>query len=406
MGSIYSVLITLVLIAFISWLNYRLICRLFPTYRTQVVKYTYLTFSCITIVVIGYGWSTRSVFAGVNQVSYHFLFYSTIVWLLGQMILLIFQPFIYVAHRLITENKLADSKKIKSMTLAMTRRDFLHNTLAITPLIAFGLSTRGIYEAQFEMMVEHHSLIIPTLPPDLNGFKIGQISDTHVGTYFDLEKLDKVIKLLVQEKPDLVVITGDFVDDLNLLKPAIDRINELQPLIPHGIYFCYGNHEYYRDIDLIRAEIAKSRLTVLDNTNALIVPGQQPFYLMGVDYPWANASQRGINISVSKRQEYFAEASQNIPSNAFKVLIAHHPDFLKDGFSAQIPLTLSGHTHGGQVVIMGKSIQSAYTYMRGLYQENGVYGYVSRGAGHWFPFRFGCPPEITIFTLLNKDLNS
>ena len=400
MGSIYSVLITGTLIAFISWLNYRLLSRLFHSYRTPLVRLAYLIFSVITIVVIGYGWSTRPQFVVPNQGAYLFLVYGVIVWLLGQIILLVFQPFIYVAHRLITENKVPDAQESKSTTLAMTRRDFLHNTLAVTPLVAFGLSTRGVYEAQFEMAVERHSLVLPTLPPNLKGFKIAQLSDTHVGTYFDLEKLETVIKLLIQEKPDLVVITGDFVDDLNLLKPAIEKLNELQSMIPFGIYFCCGNHEYFRNIELVRNELHKSRILVLDNQNTLIVPGQRPFYLMGVDYPWANVSQRGMNVNDSKRQQYFAAASQNIPPDAFKVLIAHHPDSLIDGFAAQIPLTLAGHTHGGQVVIMGKSLQSSYTYMRGLYQKNGVYGYVSSGAGHWFPFRLGCPPEISIFTLL------
>lgn len=400
MGYIYPALVVLILISFISWLNYRLLARLFHSYRTQVVRSTYFVFSIITIALIGYGWSTRPLFAVPDQDVYHFLVYGTLAWLLGQVILLIFQPFIYVAHRLITENKQVSTQEKSSMTLAMTRRDFLHNTLAITPLVAFGLSTRGIYEAQTEMIVDRRSLTFPTLPPNLNGLKIAQISDTHLGPYFDLRKLDTVIKLIIEEKPDLLVITGDFVDDLNLLKPALDRINELHPLIPHGIYFCYGNHEYFRNIEFVRAELHKSRIVVLDNKSTLIVPGEKPFYLMGVDYPWANASQRGINVSDSKRQQCFAAASQNIPADAFKVLIAHHPDFLFDGFAAQIPLTLTGHTHGGQVVIRGKSLQSTYAYMRGLYQENGVYGYVNSGTGHWFPFRFGCPPEISIFTLL------
>lgn len=400
MGSIYSVLIILALITFLSWLNYRLLARLFYSYRTQLVKSVYLICSVITIVVIGYGWSRQPLFAVPDEKVYLYLVYGTVAWLLGQIILLVFQPFIYVAHRLIKGKGAVDIPQNASVSPGMTRRDFLHNTLAVTPLVAFGLSTRGIYEAQTEMVVERHSLVVPTLPADLNGFKIGQISDTHLGSYFDLEKLDTVINLLVQEKPDLVVITGDFVDDLKLLKPAIDRINELQGLIPHGIYFCYGNHEYFRNIELVRAELQKSKFMVLDNKNTLIVPGQRPFYLMGVDYPWGDASHKGINVSDSRRQQCFAAASQNIPPDAFKVLIAHHPDFLINGFADKIPLTLAGHTHGGQVVIRGKSIQSSYTYMNGLYQENGVYGYVSRGTGHWFPFRLGCPPEISIFTLL------
>lgn len=399
MGAIYSPLIILVLIALISWLNYRLLAKLFHIYRTQAVRSAYLFISIVTMAAVGYGWSTRPLFAIPDQLFYHVVVYGILAWLLGQIILLVFQPFIYVAYRLIAENKIADTQTGSSIAPTMTRRSFLRNALAFTPLVAFGISTRGIYEAQTAMTIQRHSIVLPTLPPNLEGFKIAQISDTHLGPYFDLEKLDIVIKMLVQEKPDLVVITGDFVDDLTLLKPALDRINELQPFIPHGIYFCYGNHEYFRNIDAVRSELNKSRLKVLDNKNALLVPGQSPFYLMGVDYPWANAYRSGISVSDSKRQQCFAAASQDIPPNAFKVLIAHHPDFLFNGFADRIPLTLAGHTHGGQVVIGGKSIQSSYIYMGGLYQENGVYGYVSRGTGHWFPFRLGCPPEISIFTL-------
>src|SRR5665647_790440 len=100
MGSIYSIIITLGLIAFICWLNYRLLSRLFDSYRTQVVRYAYLIFSVITIAVIGYVWSMRSIFSAPDQGIYLCLFYGSLVWLLGQIILLVFQPFICVTHRL------------------------------------------------------------------------------------------------------------------------------------------------------------------------------------------------------------------------------------------------------------------------------------------------------------------
>jgi predicted MPP superfamily phosphohydrolase len=399
MRFVYTVIVILIITSFITWLNYRLLSRLFPFYRAPVIKYSYSIITIITLLVVGYGWSQRPPFVSVENEVYHYLVYGALAWLLGHLILLVFQPFVYVAHRLIRGKQAAAIQDRSSLSLGMTRRDFLHNTLAVTPLVAFGLSTKGIYEAQTNMVLERYSLIMPNLPSNLNGFKIGQVSDTHLGPYFDLTKLDTAIQLLAQEKPDIVVITGDFADDLRLLKPAIDRFNELEPSIPHGIYFCLGNHDYFRNIALVRAELNKSRIKNLANESILLVPGQQPFYLMGVEYPWENDSQSGINVSVMKRQQYLAAASQNIPSNAFKVLIAHHPDSLIDGFAARIPLTLAGHTHGGQVAIGGKSLMSTYTYMRGLYQENGVYGYVSSGAGHWFPFRLGCPPEVSVFTL-------
>lgn len=398
----YTVLIILLMIALVSWLNYRLLSRLFLFYRARAVRYAYLFFSVTTILVVWYGWSRRPPFVIPEYEPYHFLVYGALAWLFGLLILLFLQPLIYVAHRLIKGKRAAavpGKPKTKASTLTMTRRQFLYSALVATPLLAFGMSTLGIFEAQTDMIVQRYSLVMPYLPPNLNGFKIAQVSDTHLGPYFDLARLDTVIELLAKEKPDLVVITGDFADDLNLLKPAIDRFNDLQPSIPYGIYFCYGNHDYFRNIDLVRAELHKSRITALENESALIVPGPQPFYLLGVDYPWSDSFHNSINISASKREQCFTAANQNVPANAFKVLIAHHPDYLFDGFAAHIPLILAGHTHGGQVVIRGKPLLSSYSYMRGLYQNNGVYGYVSSGAGQWFPFRLGCPPEINIFTL-------
>jgi len=395
----YTVTVILVVTSLISLLNYRILSRLFPVYRKQTMKYGYAVITIITILVVGYGWSIRPPFVASRNEAYHYLVYCALVWLFGQLILLICQPFICVAHRLTRSTTTSTIPDNRSLTMGMTRRNFLHNTIAAVPLVTFGIGTKGVYEAQTNMILQRYSLVMPNLPPNLNGFKIAQISDTHLGPYFDLAKLDTAIKLVAQEKPDLLVITGDFADDLTLLKPAIERFNKLEPSIPHGIYFCLGNHDYFRNIELVRAELGKSRIKNLENENVLLVPGQQPFYLLGVEYPWADGAQSGISVSANKRQQYLATAQQNIPPNAFTVLIAHHPDALIDGFAEQIPLTLAGHTHGGQVVIMGKSLMSNYTYMRGLYQKNGVYGYVSSGTGHWFPFRLGCPAEVCVFTL-------
>lgn len=394
-----TILLILALATFISWLNYYLLSRLFVFYRGKVSQYMYWGFTVATILTLGYGWSIRPPFVDAEHAVYRFLVYGTLAWLVGQIVLLVLQPLLAVMHRVLKGGKVeTDARSTSSLT--MTRRNFLHSSLAAAPLLSLGMGMKGIYNAQSDMVVQRYSLHFSNLPANLTGFKIVQISDTHLGPYFDLDKLDTVIALLMKEKPDIIVITGDFVDDLNLLTSAIERLNTLQPLIPHGIYFCYGNHEYFRDIQFVRAELKKSRIHVLENQSALIVPGTQPFYLMGVGYPWAGDSRSGINVSTSVRQQYFATTDQNIPKNAFKVLVGHHPDILIDGFSAQIPLTLAGHTHGGQVIIGGRSLLASYTYMSGLYQTNGVYGYVSNGTGHWFPFRLGCPPEISVFTLL------
>jgi len=399
----YYFTLIMLAVAGISWLNYRLISRLFRCYQGRLVICIYLFFTMATICVIGYeayawsAWTRRLPFNIPEHSAYRYLIGGALAWLVGQLTLLVLQPVIYAVNRLIRKNEAAETEESSSQT--MTRRAFLHSTLAITPIFAMGNGVTGIYEAQFDMVAQRHSLVMPNLPPNLNGFKIGQVSDTHLGPYFDLARLDTVIQMLAKEKPDLVVITGDLADDLSLLKPTIDRFDNLQSSIPYGIYFCFGNHDYFRNAELVRTELKKSRIQTLDNASAFIVDGQHPFYLMGVDYPRVDAARIGITVSAAKRQEYVAAANRNVPPDAFKVLIAHHPDFLFDGFAARIPLTLAGHTHGGQVVIGGKPLLAQYAYMRGLYRENGVYGYVSSGAGHWFPFRLGCPPEISMFTL-------
>jgi len=97
-------------------------------------------------------------------------------------------------------------------------------------------------------------------------------------------------------------------------------------------------------------------------------------------------------------------ALSSIPAGACRILISHHPDFIEDAFAAGIPLTLTGHTHGGQVYLFGKSLLPVqYRYMRGIYRQNGLYAYVHVGTGHWLPFRVDCPPEIAVFTLTRKS---
>ncbi|MBP2646009.1 MAG: Calcineurin-like phosphoeSPTERase [Firmicutes bacterium] len=394
----FSNLVIISAIALVSWLNLRLLTRIFRVYASIPLRYIYLILTITAVLSIGFGLTQRPAFVVPGYAVYNLLFYFALIWTLGQLFLLLLQPLLYIVHRML-KGKKAASQPAPAIS-KITRREFLHGTLAAAPLLTFGVGARGIYEAQSSILLRHHALTFSDLPPAFRGFKIAQISDTHIGPYFDLAKLETVILQLQQEKPDLVVITGDLADDLSLLKPALSMLDDLQSSIPYGLYYCYGNHEYFRNIDYVRAEINKSKIIPLTNESRPIGNGQEQFYLMGVDYPWADATKRtGINVSSDKRRQYFASALAAVPPNAFKILIAHHPDSLFDGFQATVPLTLAGHTHGGQISLLGKPLISSYTYMYGLYETNGVYGYVSSGTGHWFPFRINCPPEIAFFTL-------
>ena len=120
---------------------------------------------------------------------------------------------------------------------------------------------------------------------------------------------------------------------------------------------------------------------------------------IGVDYPmiW------GDNERFQKlKREYMVEAVENIPEDSTRILLAHHPEFMDDAQEYKIPLTMSGHTHGSQVGIFGIPLFPVFKYTRGMFKHGDFYGYVHVGNGSWFPYRFGCPPEIAYFKLIRK----
>ena len=397
MRFLFAIYALLALTVFLSWLNYRLLARLFIFWRGRKVRSVYLLLTSAAVLVMVFGWPHRPWSADPAQEYLIFLLYGALVWLAGQLVLITLQPLFYVVDRW------GGRRMMKTVAgpggPGMTRRAFLRGALATVPLAAFVPGAQGIYSAQAELAVVRHELKIPGLPAGLDGFRIGQVSDTHVGQYFGMARLDEVCARLRDEKPDLVAVTGDFVDDLGQIGPAVERLSELNKSVPHGVYFCWGNHEYFRDPRLIEATLRMGGIKILKDEAAEIVPGDRPLFVLGVDYPPGESARRSMNITAERRRECLAAANRGVPADAVRVLIAHHPDFLIDGFAANVPLTLAGHSHGGQVVIGGKPLVSLHTYVRGLYRQDGMWGYVSSGAGHWFPFRLGCPPEISVFTL-------
>ncbi|HMM21863.1 MAG TPA: metallophosphoesterase [Selenomonadales bacterium] len=384
------------LIFFLAWLNGYLLARWFPVYRSRRGRYGYWLATIISSLIVGYLWVVRPP-AAADYYAFRAMALAAFVWIVGQLVLLFLLPFIGLLQRLTSGGRGERAETAGGEPIS--RRSFIQGAVAATPVLAFGLSAQGVFEAEAGMVVQRYDLPFPQLPSGLSGFKIVQISDAHLGPYFSLEKLEDALEKARKEKPDLLAVTGDFVDDLSLLGPAFDRLGELSREIPCGTYFCWGNHEYFRNIDQVRAALDSSPVRLLENSNALIDAGERPFYLMGVDYPWAKDPQERQAIC----RQFFNAAKQGIPDGAFTVLLAHHPDFITEGFDAGIPLTLTGHTHGGQVALFGKTLLPiSYRYMRGMYHSGGCRGYVSTGTGHWFPFRFGCPAEIGVFRLVKN----
>ncbi len=142
----------------------------------------------------------------------------------------------------------------------------------------------------------------------------------------------------------------------------------------------------------MRAGIEEAKIPILENNHIRLTRGGAVLYIAGVDYPWER--DRAAEV-----RRLTGEALDGIPEGATVILLAHHPDFLGEGFARHVPFTMAGHTHGMQFGLFGRAVITPYVYTRGMYTDGNLTGYVSRGDGGWFPFRFGCSREIPVFVL-------
>ena len=247
---------------------------------------------------------------------------------------------------------------------------------------------------------------IENLPNDLDGFVIAQISDVHLGAYFSLDRLDQLLARIADAKPDLLAITGDIFDNVPMNAAAIKLVDGYCDRFKHGIWYCHGNHEHHRGIRAIEDGLKSTKIHWLVNRAENVGNG---LYIVGVDYPMhgmmmptAEREERAAMEKNFQRQkhEYLDAAMKDVPRGAVCVLLAHHPEFIDDAIEYNIPLTLTGHTHGSQIGIFGLPLFPIFKYTRGMIEHDGkFFGYVHVGNGSWFPLRIGCPPEIAYFTL-------
>lgn len=276
----------------------------------------------------------------------------------------------------------------------LSRRTFLKGAIAAIPALSLGTSLWGNFVGEGSLSVTSHKLSFDRLPSYLKGYRLAQISDTHMGLFFSPERLKEAIDAAIQAKADRLVITGDLIDELSLLPQYEAILNESAGHFPDGIDFVYGNHEYYRGIMNIREMLERTPVRILRNSNYEAARGERPFYIAGVDYSFARNDEQFR----SAREDFVEKALQGIPADAFVVLLAHHSAFIDEGFAHGINLTLCGHTHGGQVFLLEPLIHLfGFKYLRGLFTDGQHYGYVNRGTGHWLPLRLACSRELSIF---------
>ena len=275
------------------------------------------------------------------------------------------------------------------------RRAFFRTVGTLVPLAAMGGAGYAAYEGQREIVVTHESFGYTNLPSGLADYKIVQLSDIHIGPSIDLDDFDKILRLTLLEHPNRVVITGDLIDKIQWLPEVCNRLKVFAKQIPDGVDYILGNHEFHHDVNKIVDDIkTKTPLNVLINDNIQIMGGKQPVYIAGVSY---DNERRKEN-----REAMIDKALSGIPNNAFVILLAHHPEFFDEAIERNVPLTLSGHTHGGQIILFGMLwVPIGTPYVKGRYTEKNSVCYVNNGSGHWFPIRINCPREITVITFFD-----
>ena len=273
------------------------------------------------------------------------------------------------------------------------RRQFLLNTLNLGVLgLAGGLAGYGLYQARRTPRVVEISVPLDDLPADLDGFRIAQISDLHVGPTIKRAQVQAMVDQVNDSTPDLIAFTGDLAD-----RPVPSAWPHVLPLAglraPHGCFFVTGNHEYYAGVEAWTAAVQKLGFTVLLNQHQLLEQGKGRLLLAGV--PDYNA----VEIHPSHPSDPQAAMADAPPADV-RILLAHQPRSIQAAARAGFDLQLSGHTHGGQFIPWNFVVRLQQPYVSGLHRFERTWIYVNRGAGYWGPpLRLGAPPEITLITL-------
>jgi predicted MPP superfamily phosphohydrolase len=207
---------------------------------------------------------------------------------------------------------------------------------------------------------------------------------------------------LENARADLVLVTGDIADDLNLLPEILRMMDGLRP--PLGVFASLGNHEYFRGIKRVNNHFAAAPVPLLCDSGLTITRGSARIFVAGANDPRA---QRDF-ASEGFLQQTVSAALQSAPPESFKIMMTHRPGGFDPAAELGVDLTLAGHTHGMQMGYRRRSLFEAWMpekYLWGHYQKGNSHLYTSSGVGHWLPFRLGCPPEAPTI-ILERDHSS
>jgi len=410
--TIFSII--LITIDAYSWWG---LTKIIHDFSTKIKRIITVAFWIVPVLIIGgmiFVFSMRSQIDPAHFMSYfYYISGPLILFYVPKLVFVIFNIFddiIFSVRKFVFHKvkKSVHNQDVKNIT----RRKFLNQAGIVFAGVPFISLAYGITSGRFNFTVRKINLNFPNWPKKLNGFKIVQISDFHMGSFFNqIDIIKETVDLINQQQADLLLFTGDFVNNVSgELEPFVKTLQNLQA--GTGIYSVLGNHDYgdyvrwnsesdkQKNLERLIQLQKEIGFDLLLNESRKIELDGEKIELIGVE-----------NWGLPPFPQYgdLNKALKNTEKETFKILMSHDPTH----FSAQvqdktdIDLTLSGHTHGAQfgIEIPGwrwSPVMRRYKHWGGLYNEGSQKIYVNTGIGFiGFPGRVGMPPEITVFELNN-----
>lgn len=269
--------------------------------------------------------------------------------------------------------------------MGVTRREFLRSATAISVGALAGVGAYGAVYERHHIQRITRDVTVRGLPPALDGLRIGMITDVHHSSVVPAEDVTRAVTLLKDASPDIVVLGGDYVSffDRNYVAPVAELLSPLASA-RNGAFAVLGNHDDEREMP---AALLSRGFTVLkDQRTSLTINGER-LDLAGIHFWTRSASE---------------VASVLKGTGGTTILLAHDPRRLAEAAALDVQLVLSGHTHGGQVIVPGIGAVAGrkFPVLSGYATRENTALFVSRGVGTvYVPIRINCPPDVAVLTL-------
>jgi predicted MPP superfamily phosphohydrolase len=275
----------------------------------------------------------------------------------------------------------------------VTRRKFLRWLAGGAAAACLGGAGYGRFEAGW-LHVTHHAVAVPRLPPPFAGKRLALLTDPHHGPFNGLDLIRSAVDVIDALAPDLVALAGDFIQEGHggsYVGPCLEALGRLRA--PLGVFAVPGNHDHYQGVEAVRRAIRDNGIADVTNAGRWVETGGCRLRVGGVDDLWHG------------EQDLDAALGDATAADAC-LLLCHNPDYAETLTDRRVGLVLSGHLHGGQIVLPGLGypyLPSQYgaKYVQGLVRAPATRVFVSRGLGTvGLPLRFRCRPEINVLTLV------